>query len=48
VKEDCSTREVLPLAKHDEAVAVKCFTKAEVKMLRNLHDRLCDNAEPLA
>jgi MarR family transcriptional regulator, organic hydroperoxide resistance regulator len=47
-KEDCSTREVLPLAKHDEAVAVKCFTKAEVKMLRNLHDRLYDNADPLA
>jgi MarR family transcriptional regulator, organic hydroperoxide resistance regulator len=45
VKGDCSTREIVPLAKHDEAVAVKCFTKAEVKMLR---DRLYDNTEPLA
>jgi hypothetical protein len=36
------------LAKHCEAVAVKCFTRAEEKMLRNLHDRPCDNAEPLA
>jgi MarR family transcriptional regulator, organic hydroperoxide resistance regulator len=36
------------LGQHDEAVAVKCFAKAEVKMLRNLHDRLYNNAEPLA
>jgi hypothetical protein len=48
VKEGCSTRKIVSLAKHDEAVAVKCFTKAEVKMLRNLHDRLYGNAEPLA
>ena len=42
------TREIVPLAKHYEAVAVNCFTKAEVKTLRNLLDRLYENAEPLA
>jgi len=42
------TREIVPLAKHYEAVAVNCFTKAEVKVLRNLLDRLYENAEPLA
>jgi len=42
------TRKIVPLAKHYEAVAVNCFTKAEVKILRNLLDRLHENAEPLA
>jgi hypothetical protein len=36
------------LAKHYEAVAVKCFTRAEEKILPNLHDRPHHNAEPLA
>jgi len=42
------TREIVPLAKHYEAVAVNCFTKAEVKLLRNLLGRLYVNSEPLA
>ncbi|ASL46352.1 HTH-type transcriptional regulator SarZ [Burkholderia sp. AD24] len=42
------TREIVPLAQHYEMVALNCFTKAEVKVLRTLLNRLYDNAEPLA
>ncbi|WP_133648708.1 MarR family winged helix-turn-helix transcriptional regulator [Paraburkholderia flava] len=41
-------REIVPLAKHYEDVALGCFTKAEVDVLRKLLNRLYDNAEPLA
>ncbi|MCX4161857.1 MULTISPECIES: MarR family winged helix-turn-helix transcriptional regulator [Paraburkholderia] len=40
-------REIVPLAQHYEAIALNCFTKAEVKVLRTLLDRLYENTEVL-
>ncbi|PCE28754.1 MarR family transcriptional regulator [Paraburkholderia acidicola] len=41
------TREIVPIAQHYEAIALNCFTKAEVKVLRTLLDRLYENTEVL-
>jgi hypothetical protein len=38
----------VPLAQHYETIALNCFSKNEVKILRTLLNRLYDNAEPLA
>ncbi|MFM0740548.1 MarR family transcriptional regulator [Paraburkholderia xenovorans] len=42
------TQEIVPLAEHYEVVAVNCFTKSEIKVLRDLLNRLYENVAPLA
>jgi DNA-binding MarR family transcriptional regulator len=42
------TREIVPLAQHYETVALSRFSKAEIKVLRDMLNRLYENSEPLA